>query len=201
MAHSRIEWFWKSSEWNPYSDVENAIIEDAYQASTSDVNLDNYHIDFEQRIQISTNDSTEQHAIKRMEINRENDPLREVRFMSNPTIPSISFHNLAGLKRIFTDTFEEQFGIKSTIDWDNRRTELVTKAMKGILSEGQLSGKQCEAKWLVEQLDKAKSKSKKEIGECCVYLYTLESFLYKILNQTMRLIGDKQYEHIWKKKI
>ncbi len=52
-----------------------------------------------------------------------------------------------------------------------------------------------------QQLEKVKNKTKKEISECCVYLYSLESFLYKSLNHTMRLIGDKDHENVWRSKL
>lgn len=65
--------------------------------------------------------------------------------------------------------------------------ELVEKAACGVIVEGKLVGKKQEAMWMAEQLRKVKRKSMKEVGECCVRLYTLESFLYQKLNETMRL--------------
>jgi hypothetical protein len=50
---------------------------------------------------------------------------------------------------------------------------------------------------LIEQ----KYKKIEDVWKCCVYIYTLESFLYKILNRTMRLIGNKEDEQNWQSKI
>ena len=41
----------------------------------------------------------------------------------------------------------------------------------------------------------------KEVWECCVYLYSLESFLYKKINEVMRLIGDDKQEQAWRSKV
>ncbi|CAF4442031.1 unnamed protein product, partial [Adineta steineri] len=97
MTEKRIEWLWKCnddllsnenlSEWNRYSDIENAVIEEAYTIlKKSNVMLDDYHIDFEQGIQIANDDINKQHLIKREEINKEDERLRATRFMSDPIV-------------------------------------------------------------------------------------------------------------------
>ncbi|CAF1400740.1 unnamed protein product [Rotaria sp. Silwood1] len=212
MTQKRIEWFWKSddnpfsniesSQWNPYSDIENKIIEEAFtKLKKAYVILDDYHIDFEHRVQISNDDKSKQRPVKRVEMNRDEGHLREARFMPNPIVPASSFHDLVGLRKVFIEAFMEFFDLKFEKDWEKRKHEMVEKAILGILHEGQLTGKQREAKWIVEQLEKVKDKTTKEIGKCCTYLYSLESFLYKILNHTMRLIGDKNHEKVWQSKI
>ncbi|CAF4169281.1 unnamed protein product [Rotaria sordida] len=212
MTQKHIEWFWKSddnpfsnmesSQWNQYSDVENIIIEEAFTTlKKPNVIFDDYHIDFEHRVQISNDDKSKQRPVKRVEMNKDERCLREARFMPNPLVPTRSFHELVGFKKVFIDSFVESFDLKSINDWEKRKYEIIEKAMLGILHEGQLAGKQREAKWIIEQLEKVKDKTKTEIGKCCIYLYSLESFLYKILNQTMRLIGDKNHENIWQNKI
>jgi hypothetical protein len=212
MSEKHVEWYWKSNddlfvntdipEWTRYSDIENIIIEEAFtKLKKPVVMLDDYHIDFEHRIQISNDNKNKKRPVKRMEMNRENRRLRKARFTPNPISPSSSFHDLVGLEKIFIDSFMKQFKIKSYNDWENQKYEIVDKAMSGILYEGQLAGKQYEAKWINQQLEKVRSKTKRIIGEMCVYLYSLESFLYKILNQTMRLIGDKDHENVWRSKL
>ena len=85
--------------------------------------------------------------------------------------------------------------------WDEKKDEVLERTIRGLLYEGNLAGKQCEAKWLAEQLSQMREKSKAEIGQCCIRLYTMESFLYKLLNHTMRLIGDPNHEQIWRSKV
>ncbi|CAF4767709.1 unnamed protein product, partial [Rotaria sp. Silwood2] len=40
-----------------------------------------------------------------------------------------------------------------------------------------------------------------QVWKRCAYIYSLESFLYKTLNTTMRLVGDKDHEHVWRSKV
>ncbi|CAF4105442.1 unnamed protein product, partial [Rotaria sp. Silwood2] len=134
MTEKCIEWFWKSNDnpfstmesaqWNRYSDIENTIIEEAFTTlKKAYVILDDYHIDFEHRVQISNDDKSKQRPVKRVEINKDEGRLREARFMPNPLVST---------------------------NWENRKREMVEKAILGILHEGKLAGKQCEAKWIIQ---------------------------------------------------
>ena len=211
MANQKVEWWWKSNsnpfsstespEWTRYSDVENEIIEDAYQKKEPHAMLDDVHIDFAHQIQISNSNFNNQRPIQRRTLAKTDQRLREARFMPDPIAPISSFHNLVGYRKIFIDSAMELLNIKLLNRWDERKEEILQQAMEGLLYEGKLVGKQCEAKWIVERLNQVKSKTKTEIGECCVRLYTMESFLYKVLNQTMRLIGDPTHEQSWRSKV
>ncbi|CAF4171836.1 unnamed protein product, partial [Rotaria magnacalcarata] len=74
---------------------------------------------------------------------------------------------------------------------------LVEKAAQGIIAEGKSMGKEQEANKIAKILTAQKNNKVEDVWKCCVYLYTLESFLYKILNKTMRLIGSKEDEQNW----
>jgi hypothetical protein len=39
-----------------------------------------------------------------------------------------------------------------------------------------------------------------KITRMCAYLYSLDSFLYRKLNEVMRVMHEKQYESVWKSK-
>ncbi len=107
MAHvsslTRIEWMWKSNpepwnsaqkeEWRSYSDVETAIIEEAYQKKLPEALIDNYHINFKQSVQILNSNENNQRPVKRVERGRSTSQvrLREARFMPNPIHPSTPF--------------------------------------------------------------------------------------------------------------
>ena len=211
MEGHRVEWWWKSNvdpfsdkepaEWSRYSDVENAIIEEAYQNKRTDVVLDDVHIDFVHQLQLSNHDVKHQRPIKRQSFIKTDQRLREARFMPDPISPSSSFHDLVGYRKIFIENVMEYLSLRLTNNWDDRRGEIVDRAMQGIIYEGKLAGKQCEGQWLAEQLNQVKNRSKGEIGQCSVRLYSMESFLYKVLNHTMRLIGDPDHEHIWRSKV
>lgn len=98
-----IEWMWKSNanpwshsepeEWCSYSDIEIAIIEEAYNKKESEVFLDDYYIDFKHSVQISNNNFNNQRPVKRMtKCNQEESNLRNERFMPHAVIPAASFN-------------------------------------------------------------------------------------------------------------
>ena len=75
--------------------------------------------------------------------------------------------------------------------------DIVGEAAYGIIKEGSLIGKVHEAQWLAQQLMNVKDFGSNveasfiksfpsEIGETYVYLYTKESFLYKLINRILR---------------
>lgn len=78
---------------------------------------------------------------------------------------------------------------------------LVEKAAFGIAEEGKLLQRLCEAEEMGDLLREEKNKRFMEVWKRCVYLYSLESFLYKKLNDAMRLIGTKDHEEIWRSKV
>ena len=78
---------------------------------------------------------------------------------------------------------------------------IVEKAALGILEEGKNVGKPVQAEELANILMEKKNAGMKEVWKCCAHLYSLESFLYKILNETMRLIGSGEHEQIWRNRV
>ncbi|CAF0992898.1 unnamed protein product [Adineta steineri] len=79
----------------------------------------------------------------------------------------------------------------------NMISDLVEIAAQGIIEEGTHIRKQREAEKLANILREKKSKGVEEVWQCCAYLYSLESFLYKTLNANMRLVGSKE-ENTWR---
>lgn len=80
---------------------------------------------------------------------------------------------------------------------------MVEKAAEGIIVEAKKVGKAKEGEWMAEQLLKVKKQSRQQLWQCCARLYTMESFLYKKLNEVMRLVddGNKDHETIWQSKV
>lgn len=92
---------------------------------------------------------------------------------------------------------------------DKKKTisDIVEEAAYGIINEGLIIGKLHEAQWLSQQFvivkdfgSNIKAKSIKnfpsEIGETCAYLYTKESFLYKLINRVFRDLYSVTREQI-----
>ncbi|CAF1218951.1 unnamed protein product [Rotaria sordida] len=187
------QWLWKSNpnpweinieeQWERYSDIEMTIIENAYQKKYSTVELDNFIIDLKHLVQINKIDSTKQRPIKRIsDVNLQ--CLREERF----TLPNHSSLNIR--RKSFGDE-ARWMSPKFIEEWIRRNPRItliqrIEKAAQGILEEGRLLEKITESQWLAKQLLEVKEKSWDEIALRCLYLYTIECFLYKLLNKTLR---------------
>lgn len=212
----RIEWQWKSnanpwttsepSEWIRFSDVENLIIEEAFQKQLPTALLDLVFIHFPKSIQIRRSDTKKRRPIKRFVRDKDDQdqPLRETRFSFDPIAP----------KRPADDEFGwiSPFIIAVRIDLKLKKNQLpskdptlipilVEKAAQGILDEGKQINKEEEAKKIAELLLEKKDRSMREVWKCCAFLHSLESFLYKQINETMRIIGDDSQEPFWRNKV
>lgn len=211
---THVEWMWQSNsdpwskiqeaKWNRYSDVENLIIEEAYLRNLSYATLDGYYIDFKSFVQISLNDNTKQRLVKRLMCKSELKPLREDHFMFDPISPKLPFAGEYGWISPFIEEVKRNLNLTAAQLPSNDETValmLVEMAAFGIIEEGKSIGKQVVAEEMARKLMERQGYGFKEIWKCCAYLYTLEEFLYKKLNETMRLIGSKEHEKVWRSKI
>lgn len=213
-SSKRVQWMWNASvnpfsnsdqtNWCPYSDVENIIIEAALASNTGHAMLDDYHIDIVNNRQISNHDDKEQRPIKRMVCDRNDKRLREARFISNPVAPDRPEDDLYGFIPLFIKEVVKDLNLtREQLPSKNETVVpmIVEKAALGIFEEGKQIGKQREAHEIAKWLMKKKTGGMEEVWKCCAYLYSLESFLYKILNQIMQLIGSKDQEEAWRSKV
>jgi hypothetical protein len=211
---TRVEWMWNadanpfsnspSTEWRHYSDVENMIIEKALAAGQTHAMLDDYHIDFQYNLQISNNDTNKQRPVKRMVCSRNDKRLREERFLSNPVAPDRPFGGQYGFIPPFIKEVVKHLNLTKEQLPSKDETSvpmILEKAALGIIEEGKKIGKKCEAEEMANLLRANKNAGIKEIWKCCAHLYTLESFLYKKLNEIMRLIGSEKHEQVWRSKV
>ncbi|CAF1366188.1 unnamed protein product [Adineta steineri] len=214
ISSTRVKWMWnsnadpfsksESANWCYYSDVENLIIEEEFSAGKTHAMLDDYHIDFKNNVQISNNDVNKQRQVKRKVCTENETILREDRFLPNPIAPDRPFGDRYGFISPFIKEVANHLNItKDQLPSKNKSIVpmMVDQAVLGIIDEGKKMGKQTEAEKLVKNLREKKDQGMKEVWRCCAYLYTLESFLYKKLNEVMRLIGSEQHEQIWRSKI
>ena len=208
-----VEWMWKSNadpfskeppKWSHYSDVENMIIEKAYSTKQPRAILDDYYIDFNDNLQVSNQESYKQRPVKRVERKREDKHLREERFMDLPVGKGRSFGGQYGWVSPFIIEVRRDLGLQPD-ELPSKKPDmvpkLVEKAARGIVEEGKQIRKQREAEKMADMLLKKKHKGIEEVWQCCGYLYSLESFLYKTLNAAMRLVGSKNDEKIWRSKV
>lgn len=210
----RIQWMWNSStdpfstpepvQWHSYDDVTNMLIEEAFTAGESDVFFDDYRIDFKKNLHISNDDANKQRSVKRIKCNTYEECLREERFTFNPIAPKRPHGGLYGFISPFIKAAIKD--LKLTKDQLPSKNEaivpmIVEKAALGIIEEGQKVGKRDDANKMAKILLKEKESRMEEVWKCCAKLYSLQSFLYKALNDTMRLIGSEEHEHVWRNKV
>jgi hypothetical protein len=211
----RILWHWQSNDnpwsldekpdWKPYSDVQNEFIEQAYQEKCKTVKLENHIIDFDKNLQINQRDDTKQRPIKRLNVEGNDDYLREARFFSFPQKAVKTFVEGQGmaspflgdwLKLGFAD-FDGPYAHRPPDECGKVLQILIPLTVNGILQEGQKIGQGFEAKIIAGRLEEIKSrlvisshdsfhKTMQEMKEQCVKFYTAESFLYRLVNMTLR---------------
>lgn len=208
----RIQWMWMSNktpfspsepvEWTPYTDLENIMIEKEFKAGKSFAMLDDYLIDFQHNIQISNIDESRKRRIKRCELN---DIRKRIeRFTYTPISTKHPFAGLYGWISPFIKETAKHLNItRDELPSKNEMIvpKIVEEAALGIIKEGMEIGKSREATQMAKKLMNQQKAGMKEVWKCCVHLYTIESFLYKRLNETMRLIGSKEHEHIWRSRV
>ncbi|CAF1494378.1 unnamed protein product [Adineta steineri] len=136
-------------------------------------------------IQFRKTDEHRQRKVKREVINISQD-LREQRF-------GYEVKSTKG-KSFCSD---ERYGSEFIYEWIQRNkhvfendlpnySAIVELAAKGIIEEGKLLNEESDAQLMADQLQTMKNKDSKEIGNCCIRLYSMESFLYKSINTAMR---------------
>ena len=211
---TRAECMWQSNsdpfdknqteEWNHYSDVENFIIEEAFTARQTHAILDGYCIDFEHMIQICNNNAANQRPVRRRVCKGDEKRVRSERFNFDPIAPKHPYGWQYGWVSPFILEVRKDVGLEKR-QLPSRDEKIVPviveKAILGIIEEGKEIGEQRKAEWMAKQLMKQKERGMKEIWKCCARLYTMTSFLHKKLNETMRLIGNAELEHVWLSKI
>lgn len=209
----RIQWMWNasidpfskshSSEWKPYSDVETMIIEEAFQVGHQHAVLDTYTIDFKHNIQVLNHDLNKQRPVRRVVRGKDEIPVRADRFTYTPTNPKRPFAGLYGWISPFIRETVKYLNIsKDHLPSKNKSAipMIVDKAAAGIIEEGKKLGRQCEGEKMARKLLATRDAGMEEVWKCCASLYSMESFLYTKMNEVMRLIGDKDYENVWRDK-
>ena len=85
-------------------------------------------------------------------------------------------------------------GSKFVFEWQmqcpNLKTlsygEILRQAIDGLHGEGMKCGADKEAEWIVKYLTPFTTGSFDQIGRACVRLYTMDTFVYPLLNKTLR---------------
>ncbi|CAF1055370.1 unnamed protein product [Didymodactylos carnosus] len=203
-------------DWQKYTDVENEIIEDALSDKREEAELDgDYFVNLKNLMQYYKADKNRQRPIKRVQLatDRTDVHLREERF-AFPVILATNTDDASTTTTSDTEDDEKDplYELKTGYrrlsltykdleledNNDKSLADIVEEAAAGILNEGAKLSKLNEAQWLAQQLRLVKQfgEDKKAaiyinfipdpIGVTCIYLYTKESFWYKLLNAVLR---------------
>ncbi|CAF3409109.1 unnamed protein product [Rotaria socialis] len=185
-----IRWRWKSKDnasgvkkdyrWKQHTDIENRMIEHAYQQGNDQVELDDFTIDFRSEIQISKRNSQEQYEIKRqIGLSDISDRVRVDRFVvEEAQCIEKSFYSLPKSFMNAILFYEGQVG-----------PERVLEAIAGIRKVGALLGKAKQAECLANDFQETYGiywGREDEIMDQVIRLYTMDNFLYKFINYFMR---------------
>ncbi|CAF5035931.1 unnamed protein product, partial [Rotaria sp. Silwood1] len=160
-----VEWMWQSNpnpwsksepeKWSHYSDLENLIIEEAFQDKQPRALLDDYYIDFESNRQVLNIDNYRKRPIKRVVREREDKHLREARFMDLPVGKGRSFGGQYGWVSPFVIEVRRHLKLEPD-DLPSKKPNmipmLIEKAARGIIEEGKYIGKEREAEKLAKML-------------------------------------------------
>jgi len=215
----RAYWMWKStnpsSTWIHFSDIENEMIEDAFAAGQSQIILNNDHIiDLKNLLQTSRKNSNKQtHAIKREADVESQEHIREERFhlpeskLKVATMSEDNFETNPPMIINWTERHKVRYEIYDFVNNDDLHlkeglgffNKIIELAAKGIIQHGEGLGKKEEAEWIANQLLQALSNYEKTqkmsiIEDCCISLYTRESFLYKSINKMLREEDSSQVD-------
>jgi hypothetical protein len=225
-SSAAVQWMWDSSpnpwsytepsDWKNYSNVDNLIIEKAHVAGEHTVELEGYLIDIRERVQISKHDQNKRRPIKRVTDNpvsmvpvpvnpgQGDQAIREPRFRDLPAGAGKAAAGQYGWVSPFIIETRHFFNLPDDAV-PSRNPELipdlVEKAAYGIGKEGSAIGKRGEAEKLAQMLLEKKHASVEEVWTTCVHSYTMESFLYKLINATLRLVGSSEDEPLWRSKL
>ncbi|CAF4274058.1 unnamed protein product, partial [Rotaria sordida] len=151
--------------WSHYSDLENLIIEKAFQDKQPRAQLDDYFIDFKSNLQISNTDDHKRRPIKRVVRKREDKHLREARFMDLPVSSGRSFGGEYGWVSPFVIEVRRDLKLEPD-DLPSKKPSmipmLVEKAARGIIEEGKHIGKEREAEEMAKMLRETKNSGMEE---------------------------------------
>ncbi|CAF1092418.1 unnamed protein product [Rotaria sordida] len=183
-TNERVTWFYKidnasDSSWLPFDDIEKEIIEKAFINHEKQVQLDHCLVDLEENVRINKQDSSFRMPIKRcVGLSSDNIALRPERFYIPQKLVK-SFSDWKSNDRRFINEWRRQNRSLSI-------NELLEQAADGIIKEGIQLCEPIEAKWIADELRLLKNKSNEEIEKRIVSIYTRESFLYRLVNTTLR---------------
>lgn len=159
---------------------------------------------YEQSNRNSSSQPTQAENVEAVDDKREDEYLREERFLGAPIFANSSDSSNFDSTSPFFAEIKKYLNMKPDSLPSKNPTMIpiiIEKAAQGIIEEGKQIGKERRAGKIASTLREKKDAGMEEVWKQCVYLYTSDNFLYGSLNSTMKLLGDKQQEKIWRNKV
>ncbi|CAF1431090.1 unnamed protein product [Rotaria sordida] len=192
-------WQWRQSRqqpWQTYSDIESSMIEDVYNHGGQRVELENnVLVDVKKGLHIVAD-------------SKKNDKPAEIRRLSLDCEDAKAYRNRAERNDRFTlppqimDNTNDSSslgagnwnGSRLVFEWHMRCSNLeslpygdiMRQALDGIQIEGKAIGQAKQAQWIADHWIPVTKESFEYICRACIHLYTMESFLYRLVNATLR---------------
>lgn len=132
---------------------------------------------------------------------------REDRFLLDPLVPvrsAIQFSYNGSYSLFLVECQRQKILTRKQLKNHRKRPEKIGLIADGILQEGRLANQIKEAAMMVQILLLKRDASLEEIYSCIIRLYTMETFLYRLINATLRLAEENlpiEEEYRWREKL
>lgn len=198
--HKRA-WFRQSpvapNEWEGFSDIETALIEEALEAKHDFAALDECTIDFKHQVARTSNDETYSIECRMVNslIRQQNNYQQRFTIPEQPILRSFDLFSHQDDSLIWKWMLEHELKpVVSNNISDAKYAWILEQAAAGIVSEGQKLNCSKAAQWLANKLLNVRYSNVDQIHKCVVFVYTCESFLYKLLNEQLRALDVSKYQ-------
>lgn len=166
--------------WKPYTHLENEMIQRAYEKGKTEIELDDFIINFKDQVHISKRNLDERFSIeRRSNINKEYPIMRSDRFV---------LHEIRPIEKSFSVGAASFFSTMKTMEREYS-PEVAIEIIESIRQAGKLIGKPIEGEYLSRRLKKVCGRfwgRESLIQSFIVHLYTMDSFIYRSVNHLMR---------------
>ena len=179
-----------SIDWDRFGDIDNELIADACKAKQNSVVLDEYTIDFNKKIGVANDGCIHDVECRMVDTVKRDEFGYKQRFTASEQTRIRSFDTFSHESRSLIWKWISQHNILTELQPEIRPEKyawVLENAAKGILYEGLQLDKGKEAEFLANKLLEVRQSSIDEIHIRVVQIYTRQSFLYKLLNEQLRL--------------
>lgn len=189
-----VQWLFNSSPnpwsegsedmtWEHYDDIESERIEEAFQDGRETVQVGSYYIVLRSSpmVQVHKANNDQRSPVRReaRSIIR-NSRVRSNRFNVSDGLRTQTFHNTG----VSMSPFIEEWIRRNPLY--RYAKEMIEQLACGIEREGAIAGQSENAEYFARQIRLRRDDPQEDIAKYCVNLYTKDSFLYPLINATLR---------------